>query len=245
MSLKYREDKGLAVLALADDGDLERLADLLTYDETDGNLRLAQELLDESAFVQARAESRVGDAWQLIAAELQTFGGDGVANRIRSIKGDHTGVPYQEILEDIAKYVGADLKAADGVSGCEAALIQKMLLERYLPKTGTSLSPHARSAAREFDRPALVDGTLDVQKLQDLLRDDEDFFLAAIAILRRIPQFAVATSVAATAFKKWAMPGGGVQSVTGPALRITVPAMLEVARIRRKALRNPLNLAGA
>ena len=241
MSLKYREDKGLAVLALADDGDLDRLADLLTHDETDGNLRLTQELLSEPSFAQARAEGRSGDAWQLVAAELQAFGGDGVANAFRSLKGDHSGVAYQVILEDIAKHVGADLKAIDGVLACETALIKKMLLERYFPKSGASVSPHARSAAREFDRPELIDGTLDANVLSDRLRDDEAFLLDAIAILRRIPQFNVATSLAVSALKTWAIPGASVQTMTGPALRITVPAMLEVARIRRKALRNPLN----
>ena len=189
------------MLALADNGDLDHLADLLTHDETDGNLRLAQELLGESAFVQARAEGLVGDAWRLIAAELQTFGGDGVANRIRSIKGDHTGVPYREILEDIAKYVGADLKAADGVSGCEAALIQKMLLERYPRRLEQASAPTRARRRGNSIALHLLDGTLDTQKLQDLLRDDQEFFFDAIAILRRIPQFTVVTSVAATALK--------------------------------------------
>lgn len=242
MPLKYREDKGLAVLALADDGDIDRLADLLTHDETDGNLRLAQELLDESDFKKARAGGRSGDAWQLVAAELQAFGGDGVANRIRSIKGDHTGVPYQVILEDIAKHVGTDLKRIDGVLACEAALIQKMLLERYFPESGASVSPHARSAALEFGRPELIDGTLDAKEVSDRLRDDEAFLLDSIAILRRLPQFNVTTSLAFSVLKTWAIPGAGAQAMTGPALRITVPAMLEVARIRRKAVRNPLNL---
>lgn len=242
MALKYRDDKGLAVLALAEEGDLERLADLLTHDETDGNQRMTQELLETPGFAQARTEARIADAWQFIAAELQTFGGDGVANRIRSMKGDHTGVPYQEILDDIAKCIGADIKAAKDVSNCEEALILKMLAERYVPKGTVALSPHARAAAREFNRPELAEGSVSVQAMQDLLWDDDGFFFDAIAILRRIPQFSIGATVAANALRMWSTPAAGV---TGPALRITIPAMLEVARIRRKALRNPINLAEA
>lgn len=242
MALKYREDPGLAVLALAGEEDLGRLADLLTYDETDGEKRVAQALLDEPAFNEARAAGALGRAWTLIAAELQVFGGDSVVNKFRG-----TGIHYAEILLDLAEHLGMKFGDAADVPARESALVHQLLVDRYLPGGEPTRSPPARAAAREFGCAELADGTLAADSLKARLADEADFFLVAIRVLRRLPRVNPKLSIMSRVTR---VAAGGMltvlsnkQSVTGPNFDVTLAAVLEVAHIRRKALRNPMNLA--
>jgi uncharacterized protein YaaW (UPF0174 family) len=256
MTLKYREDDGLAVLALAEHADLEKLAQVLTFD-SDGKKRYAQQLLDDPGFQKARKAGNLQPAWRSIAAELQAFGGDGIANQLRSAFKDHTGVPYREILADICKQLGLEVKADRGIKEVE----DQMLMQLFR-KVSKDLS--AEETIRILQETAQGAGVADAvpggSTLDELMaRINADGRLAylisivtpglaslALPFLARISLPAVAGVIAMRAGGAL-IPGVGALALlstatlaTGPALRVTLPAVLEVIRIRRAVLLSPL-----
>ncbi len=75
--------------------------------------------------------------WQLIAGELQHFGGDSIANKLRG-----HGKLYRAILLDVSKRL--KLKADKEMSTFE---IEQQLLEQFLRNTGRKWT---RNISRSF-----------------------------------------------------------------------------------------------
>nr|WP_314521739.1 DUF3944 domain-containing protein [uncultured Lelliottia sp.] len=74
---KFRADKDLELLRYSDNEMLEVLVKYLTTDK-DGSTRYTESLTGEKAFQDVGKDYR--QAWQLIGAELQHFGGDTLVN---------------------------------------------------------------------------------------------------------------------------------------------------------------------
>ena len=102
---KYREDDHLKFLAESGGEDLKILASVLMYD-LDGDAQWTGALKDtliKNADLYETEEELYKNHWRAIAAELQLFGGDSAVNLVR-----RKGVPYKEILYDVADKIGVD-----------------------------------------------------------------------------------------------------------------------------------------
>ncbi|CCJ71857.1 Putative oxidoreductase [Cronobacter condimenti 1330] len=103
MGLVYKDDEDLNFLQHCTEVQLQVIARLLTYDEN-GKQRLASELLKHQQFQALDSHpERHRRCWQLIAGELQHFGGDSIANK------GH-GLLYRSVLHDLKSISGQRAK---------------------------------------------------------------------------------------------------------------------------------------
>ena len=82
--MKYISDEDLNFFAELNSDDLDILVEILTKNK-DGEERLTENLTLEEEFIQNQPDH--AKYWDLIAAELQTFGGNSFANFLRGDKG--------------------------------------------------------------------------------------------------------------------------------------------------------------
>lgn len=257
MALKYREDDGLAVLALAAHSDLEKLARVLTYDESDKEKRYAQQLLGDEAFKKARDAGDLGPAWRSIAAELQAFGGDGIANLIRTTFKDHTGVLYREILADVCGQLGVDAKSAVGIKEIEDQLLVQIILKISKDSSAAEVIRILQETAKGSGLADAVAGDLKLEELAARIGADAKLgYVAAIvapalasAVLPFLARITLPIVIRVMAPRVGGALVPGLNAIallsmttlaTGPAYRVTLPAVLEVIRIRRVSLMAPL-----
>jgi uncharacterized protein YaaW (UPF0174 family) len=247
MGLKFRQDKDLSVLALASHGDLNRLGRVLTHDESDGEKRRAQELLDDPAFKKAQESGDLTRAWRSIAAELQAYGGDTIVNAARSLLKGHTGVVYREMLTDICGHLKLKIQPKDNIKGLELIRSQ---MDKFSAEDLTRILSEAAqgvglkdSLAHDIDFDALA---------RQIATDAHTSYLASLvvpAIASAALPFLARLSLPALMAVVGPRAGGALVPglnvvvaastltlLTSPAYRVTLPAVLEVIRIRRVVL---------
>jgi len=96
----YREDPDLEFLRYCDNDDLDVLHKYLTQDE-DGYERLTEWLTYNERYKKYYPDHQ--KYWDLIAEELQLYGGNTVMNLARG-----KGIPYREILMDVCDKMDVD-----------------------------------------------------------------------------------------------------------------------------------------
>ena len=122
MKINYLDDEDLSFLHRCSEEHLEAFTRILTHNEN-GKPRLSSTLLRNQTFqAMAGHPERYRRNWQLIAGELQHFGGDSIANTLR-----RHGKFYREILLDVCKRL--KIKADKHTSTPE---IELHLLEHFL-----------------------------------------------------------------------------------------------------------------
>ncbi len=126
MNVNYLNDSDLDFLQHCSEEQLANFARLLTHNEK-GKTRLSSVLMRNELFksMEGHPEQHRRN-WQLIAGELQHFGGDSIANKLRG-----HGKLYRAILLDVSKRL--KLKADKEMSTFE---IEQQLLEQFLRNTG-------------------------------------------------------------------------------------------------------------
>src|SRR5690606_14455598 len=121
---KFREDPDLAFLQYCDTQDLKLLSNTLISDsegieQWTGSLKSTRV---KNIGMYSTEDDLYKNSWKAIAAEIQLFGGDTLVNLVRG-----KGVVYQEILEDVAKKVGADFhKDTSGISLIEDKVLRTL-----------------------------------------------------------------------------------------------------------------------
>ncbi len=98
MNVNYLNDSDLDFLQHCSEEQLANFARLLTHNEK-GKTRLSSVLMRNELFksMEGHPEQHRRN-WQLIAGELQHFGGDSIANKLRG-----HGKLYRAILLDVSK----------------------------------------------------------------------------------------------------------------------------------------------
>ena len=118
--MAYLEDKNLEFLQYCSTEDLQVLVDYLTKDK-DGELRVSEELTSTEAYKKYYPHS-LPMMWKQIAEELQHYGGNTFANGLRG-----TGVPYREILTDVAKKQKVNFNSNNSVEQIEQYILQSIM----------------------------------------------------------------------------------------------------------------------
>lgn len=197
---EYLHDDHLEFLKEVPDNDLNALAEILQYKENNQNV----------------------DRWKAIATEIQTYGGDTIANTVRG-----HGVPYKEILQNICYQL--KILKTDDVYEMENDLLAHVLHNKSLER-GT-----AQEIIEYLKNPPLEEK----QKINCLaLLITTSKVSASVNTTARTIQLVGGSRMSAWA---WAAPAA-ILSLTmlpifsGPAYRITLFACLHVACLRRKLL---------
>ena len=118
--MAYLEDKNLEFLQYCSTEDLQILVDYLTKDK-DGQLRVSEELTTKESYKKYYPHS-LPIMWKEIAEELQHYGGNTFANTFRG-----SGVPYREILTDVAKKQKVNFNSDNSVELIEQYILQSIM----------------------------------------------------------------------------------------------------------------------
>ncbi|HAN7104671.1 acidic protein MsyB [Escherichia coli] len=230
MNVNYLNDSDLDFLQHCSEEQLANFARLLTHNEK-GKTRLSSVLMRNELFksMEGHPEQHRRN-WQLIAGELQHFGGDGIANKLRG-----HGKLYRAILLDVSKRL--KLKADKEMSTFE---IEQQLLEQFLRNTWKNMDEEHK---QEFLHA--VDARVnELEELLPLLMKDKLLAKGVSHLLSsqltRILRTHAAMSVLGHGLLRGAGLGGpvgaalnGVKAVSGSAYRVTIPAVLQIACLRR------------
>ncbi|GAB0854857.1 acidic protein MsyB [Escherichia coli] len=230
MNVNYLNDSDLDFLQHCSEEQLANFARLLTHNEK-GKTRLSSVLMRNELFksMEGHPEQHRRN-WQLIAGELQHFGGDSIANKLRG----HDKL-YRAILLDVSKRL--KLKADKEMSTFE---IEQQLLEQFLRNTWKKMDEEHK---QEFLHA--VDARVnELEELLPLLMKDKLLAKGVSHLLSsqltRILRTHAAMSVLEHGLLRGAGLGGpvgaalnGVKAVSGSAYRVTIPAVLQIACLRR------------
>ncbi|HAW2912353.1 TPA: acidic protein MsyB [Escherichia coli] len=230
MNVNYLNDSDLDFLQHCSEEQLANFARLLTHNEK-GKTRLSSVLMRNELFksMEGHPEQHRRN-WQLIAGELQHFSGDSIANKLRG-----HGKLYRAILLDVSKRL--KLKADKEMSTFE---IEQQLLEQFLRNTWKKMDEEHK---QEFLHA--VDARVnELEELLPLLMKDKLLAKGVSHLLSsqltRILRTHAAMSVLGHGLLRGAGLGGpvgaalnGVKAVSGSAYRVTIPAVLQIACLRR------------
>ncbi len=230
MNVNYLNDSDLDFLQHCSEEQLANFARLLTHNEK-GKTRLSSVLMRNELFksMEGHPEQHRRN-WQLIAGELQHFVGDSIANKLRG-----HGKLYRAILLDVSKRL--KLKADKEMSTFE---IEQQLLEQFLRNTCKNMDEEHK---QEFLHA--VDARVnELEELLPLLMKDKLLAKGVSHLLSsqltRILRTHAAMSVLGHGLLRGAglgVPVGaalnGVKAVSGSAYRVTIPAVLQIACLRR------------
>ena len=237
MKVPYLNDDDLVFLKHCSEQQLANLAQLLTHNEK-GKRRLSSALLHNELYMSmAGHPEQHRRNWQLIAAEFQHFGGDSIANKLRG-----HGKLYREILRDVAKRLGLKTEKT-----MPTPAIEKILLEHFIRRTWQRLDDaqkarfHAAVELKVMELEKLLPQLIDHHRLEHgvthLLADQLSHILHKHA----------AVSVIGHGLIRGAGLGGpvgaavnSVKAVSGTAYRVTIPAVLRIACLRRMVLLDSL-----
>ena len=237
--MAYRNDEDLEILSVADDEDLQILVNYLMRDE-DGDLRFTEELSSAPGYKTNPNKPRT--YWKEIAAELQCFGGNSFANFFRGGE----GVPYREVLCDVCDKLKVNYNSDASISVIEMNLLCKILinaLDEMDDEQMKELIDNLDIKVNHFTKQAVV-AALQMMILQTGFSPYKISVIVANAVARTLlgRGISVVGNAALTrAISIFAGPVGIALNalwlavdIAGPAYRVTIPAVIQVAYIRAK-----------
>ncbi len=241
--MAYRYDSDLEFLKQLSSNDLKDLFDVLVYDE-DGTLRMNEELTNSTEY--KRCGHDYAKYPRRIAEELQHYGGNSFAS---FIKGE--GVLYKEILCDVCDKLKVNYNKKT-----ETTLIEQNMLSKLLKDSLEKMSE------REIKELCHELGMTNINKVigenkQVLIAPvltlfqtggSHSYALAisvADAMVKKTLGHGLSSVVGKVVLKKtlgvlagpigWVITGALVSiNLAGPAYRVTVPACVVVATLRKK-----------
>jgi len=230
MNVTYLNDDDLDFLQHCSEEQLANITRLLTHNEK-GKARLSSVLSHNELFksMEGHPEQHRRN-WQLIAGELQHYGGDSIANKLRG-----HGKLYRAILLDVSKRL--KIKADKEMSTFE---IEQSLLEHFLRNAWQKMdAEHKQEFLQAVDAKVS-----ELEELLPLLMKDRNLAKGVSHLLSgqltRILRTHAAVSVIGHGLLRGAGLGGpvgaalnGVKAVSGSAYRVTIPAVLHIACLRR------------
>lgn len=241
MGIKYRTDADLEFLQYCTEEDIKQLAHYLIFDK-DGERRIASEIPDTKDFKALESmPDKWRKCWQLVAGELQHYGGDSFVNLFRG-----GGVLYREICTDVCDKFKINYPKSSSTYD-----IEEMLIEELIKKSLDKMSRHEKLNAMLFmNVPSRFIDDTPSQIIEILKQNEIDSFkcsswLAQSAVTTFSPYTLSGVGLGATA----AFIGSrGATAIAGPlaaviltvpllsgtAYRITVPAVIQISYMRRK-----------
>jgi uncharacterized protein YaaW (UPF0174 family) len=235
----YREDNDLEFLQYASRENLDVLIEYLTKDE-DGNPRLTEEITFSSEYKEHNPNHEM--YWELIASEIQCFGGNTIATIFRGGK----GVLYKEVLTDVCNKVDVKYLKTDSIDVIEMYLLEKILIEsmeqlsfkekqNLVKELGLKITDFSKQAMTIALQSAIKIGGFASYKMALIVANSvmkmllgRGLSFVANATLTRV--MGVMTGPVG-----WAITGvWTVVDIAGPAYRVTIPSVIQIAFIRAK-----------
>ena len=228
--MAYRKDEDLEFLAKCSNEDLEPLVEILIKDK-DGKTRYTEELTKSKKYMYYSPDHQ--KYWEDIAAEIQTFGANTIATILRFGK----GVTYKEILCDVCKDLKVNFNEKSSTSAIEKNLLDKVYTQAIEELSNEEL----KKLADAVDIPTInLSHQATVAAVQYALMQMPYFVLQRMLInvipmtIGRNLLLSRLIGVAAGPIG-WALTGAWTAfDLAGAAKRVTVPAVIQVAVLRKK-----------
>lgn len=230
----YREDPDLEFLKDCSNEDLDVLIKYLTKDK-DGSSRITEELTSSDKYKLYKPNHK--RYWDLIAAELQCFGADTFATLFRGGK----GVLYREVLTDVCDKIKANYNKNSSIETIESNLIMKIFSEAVGNMSQEEINDIIKDLNLEnmysCSKEEFITNSINNQKIKDkivvvvaksifiqffkeeVMFSSDDVFTSTISIL--------AKHINLELTDLW-----NIIDILGPAYRITIPSVIQVAYMR-------------
>ena len=247
----YLEDKDLEFLKNCPNEDLKALADLLVFDK-DGKKRWNEKLSGKKSYSESYPNN-LKNAVNDIILELQCYGADTIASAVREIFGKHPGVPYREILMDVCDKKNVSYNKSSSTERIEYHFIQSIIEETLQKASDEDIFAVADelgiSLKGEETREQIIDNILQKSTSPALYsKMTEIVYSAVVPGAGAVVAGAAAAQVALVAARVGlprlvglAIPainafmwGWLIKDLSGPAYRITVPAVIMIINFRQK-----------
>lgn len=246
--MAYRDDAGLVFLKEMSSTDLQDLVNVLIKDK-DGSKRLTEELTSTDAYKKYAPQHAY--YWKEIAAEIQCFGANSFATLFRGGK----GVLYKEVLVDACRKAKVNFNEKSDTAKIEDALLMKLLadaLEKMSPEDRQEIAKIVGlNNLKTFTSPAVM-AAMQGAFLMGGFASYQIALMIANAVSRQVlgSGLALATNAALarglsimTGPIGWALTGiWTAVDLAGPAFRVTLPAVVHVALLRKKHMAIRQNL---
>lgn len=221
--MSYRYDNDLEFLGRCTNEELKELFDLLVYDPKDGEQRVTSTLTYSEEYKKYGTD--YSKYWRRIAEELQLYGGNTVVNNFIRFG---SGVTYREILQDVAKTLKVPF---DKIASTEE--IEFVVLEKILSEIFAKVSPEeAKKIFSDLSNDEIVlkykNSAIDVNSAQL----EKLTFLLLNKGLTRIIGGILAGPIGLL------LNALIIADIAGPATRVTIPAVMLIATLRRKKIQN-------
>ena len=248
--MAYREDDDdLKFLGQLKSEDLNDLVYCLTKDK-DGKIRLAEKLTSNALYKKYQPDHH--QYWREIAAEIQCFGGNSIINLFRD-----GGVLYKEVLIDVCEKLKVKFDKKSDVNEIENKLLSKILSDSLKKMSTEELKQLADSLGlsnTEHITPEII--TASFQAI--FTAGGFLSYHLALTVANAITKFIFGRGVALAgnaAFTRglavltgpigWILTGLWTAiDVAGPAYRVTIPAVIWVATLRKKSKKYSVALIG-
>lgn len=240
MGIAYRPDADLAFLQYCSEEDIRQLADFIIHDK-DGTERIASEIKSDPAFKRLEGQpDQWRKSWMLVAGELQHFGGDSLVNLFR-----RTGVSYREILGDVCDKM--KVKYAKGSSAYD---IENALIERLVEISWEKMSESEKEETLKQFNFSSYPGpgwTAILEMIRGKGRGSFEWsswladYARSVFSPLSVANIGIGAAAGFVAQRGAASLAGPVAAValaipmlTGAAYRVTMPAVIQIAYMRRK-----------
>ena len=236
----YREDGDLEFLGQMESADLNDLVLCLIHDR-DGAERMTGELLKSELYKKHQPDHH--QYWQEIAAEIQCFGANTFATMFRSGK----GVLYREVLTDVCSRVKVKFNKDASVNDIENELLMKILSDSLKKMSEEELRQLAGTmglANSETMTPEILLGTFQLAFVAGGFMSYQLALTVANAVANFLFGRGLALAGNITLSRGLAVLAGPIGliltgiwtavDIAGPAYRVTIPAVVLVATLRRK-----------
>ncbi len=242
-------DKDLDFLKTCDNEDLKVLVDYLTKNK-DGELRASEELSCSEAY-KKNYPNTLHNCSDEIADELHRFGGNTVMNLFRG-----NGVLYKEIVRDVAQKLKVSFHKEASVERIEELILDKMFqdsiekmdiseIESIIKESGgSSLLDGKRTPNGAISRDAMI------MALMLVIRNTgfapyKIAVIVANSVARALLGHGLRVAANATLTRALSVFAGPIGlifmslwtllDIAGPAYRVTIPAVIQIAYMRAKA----------
>lgn len=228
--MAYRYDENLEFLSRCSSESLDDLVYCLTHD-VDGELRYTESLTNTNEYKRFYPDHN--KYWELIAGEIQCFGGNTIINIIRG-----GGVKYREVLTDVCDILRVKYNATQSIDVIELNMLMKILEESMENMSAGDITKLIKM--------------IDLKQKDDIFTPQTAISLLKMAIkLGRIKPYNIAhivsNSVCRQLFNRendkklekygallitYICPVINAYYLSGPAYRVTIPATIQVALLR-------------
>lgn len=238
--MAYRSDSNLSFLREIESEDLEDLVYCLTHNK-DGDIRLTEELTMSDDYKAHHPDHK--QYWKSIAAEIQCFGANSFATMLRGGE----GILYKEVLIDVCDKMKVNYNKESGVEKIENNLLMKILTDAIEKMTPEELKELAVSTGVKNTSGITSEAMVGIFQAIFRAGGFKSYQLTVIIVnavmkvlIGRGLSFAgnvalTRTMAVLTGPIGWVVTGLWTAiDIAGPAYRVTIPAVIQVAVLRQK-----------